>query len=139
MKSAQKFITAAMMGLTLIASAPALVPVAASAQAITADSFGVAQAAATGLPNRDLRLVVASILRVLFGLVGMVMVTLIIYAGFLWMTAGGEEEQISKAKAWLSGSAIGLALMLLAFTLTNYIITQLVAATTGTGSGAAGI
>jgi len=51
---------------------------------------------------------VALIIRVVLGLVGTVFLVLTIYAGIMWMTAGGNDEQLEKAKKTLTRSVIGL-------------------------------
>ncbi len=138
MSTTKKLMTAFVMGLTLVASAGTFVSTA-SAQSVTADTFGVSQIKATGLPDRDFRIVVSNIIKALLGLIATVMVVIMLYAGFLWMTAGGNEDQTAQAKAWITGSAIGLAIILMAYALTSFIINQLVAATTGTGTTGSGL
>jgi len=54
---------------------------------------------------------------------------LIIYAGFLWMTAGGNPEQVDKAKQWLTNAIIGLAIILAAYAISGFVIDNLFAAT----------
>lgn len=39
-------------------------------------------------------------------------VVLMIYAGWLWMTAQGKEEQVMKAKKIMLGAVIGLAIII---------------------------
>lgn len=46
-------------------------------------------------------------------LLGIFFLLLIIYAGFLWMTASGNEQKIDKAKDILKRSIIGLAIILM--------------------------
>lgn len=91
-----------------------------------------------GLPATDIRLVVARIIRVALGLVGIVVLGLVLYGGFLWMTAGGNEEQIATAKKVLLNATIGLAIILSAFAIVSFIIKQLVDATTGNTIGTGG-
>src|SRR3989338_7560328 len=86
-----------------------------------------------GLPATDIRLVVANIIRVALGLLGIVALVLIIYAGYLRMTAGGNEEQIASAKKFLFNTAIGLAIILSAYAIVSFVISKLISATTGTG------
>ncbi len=86
-----------------------------------------------GLPATDIRLVVANIIRIALGLLGIVALVLIIYAGYLWMTAGGNEEQIASAKKFLLNTAIGLAIILSAYAIVSFVISQLTGATTGEG------
>ncbi|MFA5995658.1 MAG: hypothetical protein WCW27_00120 [Patescibacteria group bacterium] len=40
--------------------------------------------------------------------------TVLIYAGFLWVTAHGNEEQITKAKELIKNSGVGLLIILAA-------------------------
>jgi TRAP-type C4-dicarboxylate transport system permease small subunit len=87
-----------------------------------------------GLPQGDIRVTIARIIRVAMGLIGIVMVAAIIYGGFLYMTAGGNEDQAGTGKKAITAGVIGLAIVLSAWALTNFIIDQLVAATAGTGT-----
>lgn len=78
----------------------------------------------------DIRLVVARIIRVALGLLGTIFIVLSMYAGFLWMTAGGEEEKTSKAKKLLSNGVIGLAIILSAYAISYFVFKSLLCATT---------
>ena len=62
---------------------------------------------------------------------------LMLWAGFVWMTAGGDDEKISAAKRILLNSVIGLAIILSSYAITSFVISSLVGATTGNG-GAGG-
>lgn len=99
----------------------------------TAD-LGVNYAASTGLSAQDPRLTVAKIIRVGLGLLGTIAVVLVIYAGFLWMTAAGNEDKIKRAKDILKAAVIGLVIILSAFAITSFVISQLLEATNGPGS-----
>ncbi len=55
------------------------------------------------------------------GLLGLVAVIIIIFGGFTWMTAAGNEEKISKAKKILTYSVIGLVIIIFSLTLVNTI------------------
>lgn len=61
------------------------------------------------------------IIRYALGLLGFVFLLLTLYAGFLWMTAGGDETNIEKAKKILTASVIGLAIILLSYSLTTFV------------------
>lgn len=91
-----------------------------------------------GLPTTDIRLVVARIIRTALGLLGIVAVVLILYGGFVWMTAGGDEEKVSQAKKILFNSVIGLAIILSSFAIASFVISRLVTATGGEFSGGTG-
>ncbi len=78
-----------------------------------------------GLPAFDIRLIIANIIRWLLGLVGLVLVVLIMYAGYLWMTAGGNEEQITQAKGVMRNAVIGLAIILSAYSIVAFVMSML--------------
>ncbi len=59
---------------------------------------------------------------VLLGLLGVIMLVSILYAGFLWMTAGGNTDQVGKAKDWMRNSIIGLLIILTAYISTSFIM-----------------
>lgn len=75
-----------------------------------------------GLPTQDVRVVIARIIRIALGFVGIVMVVLIMYGGWLWMSAGGNSEQINKAKKVIINAAIGLAIMLSAYAIVLFVM-----------------
>jgi hypothetical protein len=85
----------------------------------------------TGLSGGDLRLTVASIINVALGVLGAVAVSLIVYAGFLWMTAAGNDEQVDKAKSVMSAAVIGLAIIMSAYVITQFVFQSLTRATKG--------
>jgi len=74
---------------------------------------------------------VGNIIKVVLTFLGVVVIVIVIYAGFLWMTAGGNPEDVTKAKQWLTNAVIGLAIILAAYAITNFVITSLLDATTG--------
>lgn len=51
----------------------------------------------------------------ILGIVAIIAVVILIYAGFLFMTAGGEEDKLASAKNYLKYGLIGLGIAILAF------------------------
>lgn len=88
-----------------------------------------------GLPAFDIRIIIANIIRVLLGLLGIVLVVLMMYAGYLWMTAGGNEEQIAQAKNIIKNAVIGLAIILSAYAIVTFIFNMLGVGGGGEGGG----
>jgi len=83
----------------------------------------------TGLGNRDPREIAAAVIRVMLGFLGIIAVLIILYAGFLWMTAAGNEDKISQAKGMMSAGVIGLVIILAAFGIATFVMNALVTAT----------
>ena len=87
-------------------------------------------ASVTGLGTTDIRTIIARIIYVGLGILGTILLVIIIYAGFLWMTAGGNEERVAQAKQWIKNAVIGLAIILSSYAITYFVISRLVGATT---------
>lgn len=75
-----------------------------------------------GLPATDIRTIIANVIRAALGLVGIVFLVMILYGGFLWMTAGGNEEQIGSAKVVLKNGVIGLIIILSAYGIVLFVM-----------------
>ncbi len=86
----------------------------------------------SGLESTSLPTLIGNIIEIVLGLLGIVFIVLIVYAGFLWMTAGGSSDQTKKAKAILTNSIIGLIITLAAYAISAYVISAIVAAAEGT-------
>ena len=85
-------------------------------------------ASTAGLANVSLVLLIANIIRAALGFVGVVAVCFVIYAGFLWTTAGGEEEKIKKAKQVMKNALIGLVIILSSFAIAQFFISRITTA-----------
>ena len=83
----------------------------------------------TGLGNTDPREMVASVIKILLGFLGIIAVVLILYAGFLWMTAGGDSKNVDSAKNILKAAVIGLIIILMSYAIANMVLTQISTAT----------
>ena len=56
-----------------------------------------------------------------FGFLGIIFLILTIYGGVLWMTARGNEEQVTKAKNILKTAVIGLIIILTSYGVAQFI------------------
>ena len=83
-----------------------------------------------GLGEEDLTAVVARIIRAILGFLGIVAVIIILWGGFLWMTSGGSDEKVGKARKFIIMGIIGLAIVLSAYAIASFVITALVGAVT---------
>lgn len=87
------------------------------------DDNNVANAAFSniGFSRKDPREIVANIIKILLGFLGTIAVVLIIYAGFLWMTAGGKPDNTKKAKDIMSAAVTGLVIILISYGITLFV------------------
>ncbi|MBI5022711.1 MAG: hypothetical protein HZC05_00900 [Candidatus Magasanikbacteria bacterium] len=57
---------------------------------------------------------------------GIVFLILMVYGGFLWMTAKGDETQATKAKDTITMAVIGLMITIASYAATQFIIKYIV-------------
>lgn len=57
--------------------------------------------------------------------VGVIFLVLIIYAGIMWMTSGGNEEKAGKAKKLIGAAVIGMVIIFGAYVITSFVIEQI--------------
>ncbi len=87
-----------------------------------------------GLATTSLTEIIGTLINVFFSLLGIVFLVLTIYAGWLWMTAGGEEEKVQKAKDVMIRAVVGLIITLSAYSISVFVINALTdAGITGSG------
>jgi len=68
---------------------------------------------------------VTDIISLILSFLGIIFLVITVYAGFLWMTAQGNDTQIKKAKDLLMNAIVGLVIITAAYSLTAFIGTQL--------------
>lgn len=79
----------------------------------------------------DLPTMIGNIINVLLGTLGIVFVGLVIYAGILYMTASGDNDKVKKAKTLLTQAVIGMIIIVAAYSISAFVIGQLVGITSG--------
>lgn len=77
------------------------------------------------LSGADPRTIATRIINISLSILGIVAVSIVIYGGFIWMTAEGNEERISKAKGVLKAGVIGLAIVLASWGIASLVLRQL--------------
>lgn len=64
---------------------------------------------------------IGSGLSAVLSFLGVIFIILIIYAGFLWMTSRGNDQQIEKSKNMIQAGFIGVMIVALAYGFTKFI------------------
>ena len=73
------------------------------------------------IPNRDGSFNVQTVLNWVYMVMGVVAVGFIIHAGFSYINSQGQPDRTKKASQSLAFSVIGLAIILLAAAITNFV------------------
>ena len=61
----------------------------------------------TGLADSNLMDTIGTLINIALSLLGVIFLLLTLYAGFLWMTAQGEEKQTTKARNIIVTAVVG--------------------------------
>ena len=73
------------------------------------------------LADRSLQDIIVDVINWLIGAAVLVCVVMLVWAGYSYMTAGGDEGKVQKATKTLTNAIIGLVISLLALVLINFI------------------
>lgn len=73
--------------------------------------------------------IIGRLINIALGLLGIVFFIYIVWAGFIWMTAGGDETKTKKATQMITQGTIGLVIILAAYAISSFAVSQLLTAT----------
>ena len=124
----------AIFAIAMMAIVPALTLATPASAAAPADSLMWGNTMtnvddASGLGNVDPRILAGKVINILLGFLGIIAVLIILLGGFKWMTAGGNDDGITEAKAMISAGIIGMVIILSAFGIAQYVVGILYTAT----------
>jgi hypothetical protein len=83
-----------------------------------------AKAAGFGEPQ-SLGEIIGAIIGTFLSFLGIIFLSLIMYGGFIWMTAGGNETKVIKAKQVLQQAIIGVIIVMAAYSITAFVFHSL--------------
>lgn len=88
-----------------------------------------------GLSAQDPTVIVARIIRAGLGILGMIAMIILMYGGFLWMTAGGNQDKVARAKRLIINAGVGVFIILASIGITQLVLEALINATNENGGG----
>ena len=71
---------------------------------------------------RDFRNVVVSLVGYLLTFIALICTVLIVYGGYIWMTSLSYPDRVDRAKKIIRNAVIGLVVIIVAYTITKYVI-----------------
>lgn len=74
---------------------------------------------------------IGSFIKIALSFVGVIFLALMVYAGFLWLTARGESEPVEKAGKIIKTAVIGFIITVGAYSITNFVVPAILEKTTG--------
>ncbi|NTW22462.1 hypothetical protein HGA34_02860 [Candidatus Falkowbacteria bacterium] len=82
----------------------------------------------------DIRVIVARMINILLGFLGIIFTVLVVYAGYQWMTSGGDSSKIGEAKKRVTAGVIGLIIILASWGVSTYVTGCVWQVTSDTGN-----
>jgi len=76
--------------------------------------------------------IATTVIKTLLTFLGIIFLVIMLYAGFLWMSSGGAEKKIAKAKSLLLYNVIGLFIVLISYSITTFVYKAILSSSTGT-------
>jgi len=80
-----------------------------------------AAAGQAGIQTFPITSKIGDIISYILGFVGIIFLILTIAGGLMWMTAGGSEERVAKAKKLIVNATIGIILVFSAYAITYFV------------------
>ncbi len=127
-----RFFKKVLLTLGIIFTLFSLFSIPASAQSLLEDIFSKTDNVSkesfdiTKKGDEALSSAVQNITQILLGVIGTIGVILIIYAGYLWTTAGGSEDKVKTAKKIIIQVILGIIISSLAYVIVSFVTTQVV-------------
>jgi len=117
--------------ITLIFSLTALLGLFAVPLTTQADDYGLdTTAKQSGLLKdntpKDVPTIAGNIIGTALSMISVIFFILMVYGGFLWMTAHGDEGQVKKAQDTIIAAVIGIIVILASYAITNYVTTSVI-------------
>lgn len=75
--------------------------------------------------NATIDSVAGSAIKGFLSILGVVFLGLLIYGGYTWMTAQGNEEGVATAKKIITAAVIGLVIIMASYAITDFVLLKL--------------
>ncbi|MDP2708802.1 MAG: hypothetical protein Q8O93_02005 [bacterium] len=87
--------------------------------------------------SADIYGLVQTVISAFLSIVGILLLAYLLYAGYKWMTAHGDEEKVTAAKETIYRAIIGLIIIVAAYAISVFVVAKLEQGTLTGGSAAA--
>jgi TrbC/VIRB2 family. len=95
--------------------------------AALAQDFGGKLLKDTGVTNggystSPIETVISRVITGFLGLLGIIFLILMLYGGYMWLIARGNEDKVSTAKDTIKNSIIGLIIVVASYAISHYVL-----------------
>lgn len=78
-----------------------------------------------GLQKSDPRQIAGKIIKIFLGVLGVFALCIVLWAGYVYMTSGGDPTKVQNAKAWMTNGLIGLIIIFSAYSIVAFLFNAL--------------
>lgn len=75
--------------------------------------------------GNDLYVIIGRVIYVFLSVLGLVFLAYLLYAGYLWTTAGDDTDKVEQARRMIQNAVIGLFIIAAAFAITAFVLSRL--------------
>jgi len=128
MKKSYRFKKIGSWAITLSLAGLFALPALVGAQVTSTNDFGLSTEFGTTLAtksDRSVQEIIASVINIVLGFLGIIAVLIILAGGFKWMTAAGNEDKVGEARSMITQGLIGLVIVFAAWAIASFVIGQL--------------
>ena len=104
----------------------------------TSEVAGTSAELTNPLGETDLTKIIGRVISGVVGVIGAVALLMFVIAGIMWITAGGNDEQVKKAQDMLKNSTMGLVLIFFSYTIISAFMSMLPNGSAGGGAAGGG-
>jgi len=104
-------------------------PLAAKAQDLGGSLLQTTAEKNAGYKNTSIDVIIGTVISTLLAILGVIFLVLIVYAGYIWMIARGDEAKVEKSKNTIINSTIGLIIVLGAYAISYFVLSRVLGAT----------
>ena len=80
-------------------------------------------------PKGDLPTIANRIITTFFSLLGLIFLSMMLYGGYKWLTAMGEEESVETAKKTIMSAVMGIIIIIASYAITVFVINRVYSST----------
>ncbi len=73
----------------------------------------------------SLATIIGKAVNAILGFLGVLLILYIIWAGWTWMSAGGDDKKVATAQTRIKNAVIGMIIIFAAYAITNFVISNL--------------
>lgn len=88
------------------------------------DQLNTSDLPSAGQGAENLDPIIARLINVFLSLFGVIFLSIVLYAGYIWMKAQGREEEVERAKKMIQAAMIGIGVVLTAYTISYFAVNQ---------------